>query len=72
MKEHFKPFGNGWYIIYLILFFTILLLSFLSLWSIITDKQISYVCIVFMVIAMVEGFLGLKEEYKDVHRSVNE
>ena len=72
MKEHFKPFGTGWYIIYLILFFTILLLSFLSLWSIITDKQISYVCIVFMVIAMIEGFLGLKEEYKDVHRSVNE
>ena len=65
MKEYFKPFGTGWYIIYLILFFTILLLSFLSLWSIITDKQISYVCIVFMVIAMVEGFLGLKEEWKD-------
>ena len=65
MKKHFKPFGIGWYIIYLILFFTILLLSFLSLWSIITDKQISYVCIVFMVIAMVEGFLGLKEEWKD-------
>lgn len=72
MKEYFKPFGNGWYIIYLILFFTILLLSFLSLWSIITDKQISYVCIVFMVVAMVEGFLGLKEEYEDVHRSPNE
>lgn len=72
MKEHFKPFGNGWFIIYLVLSFIILVMSFLTFWNIVTDEQISYVCYVLLAVAMVEGILGLKEEYKDVHRSPNE
>jgi hypothetical protein len=38
-------------------------MSFLSYWDIFTDKQIGYVWSLFLVIAMLEGFLGLKEEY---------
>lgn len=72
MKEHFKPFGNGWFVIYLILLAVTMIMTVLSYWDIFTDHQIGYVWILFMGIAMVEGTLGMKEEYKDVHRSVDE
>lgn len=66
MKEHFKPFGDGWFIIYLIIFAITMIMTFLSYWDIFTDFQIGCVWCVFLVIAMVEGFLGLTVEYKDV------
>ena len=72
MREHFKPFGNGWYIIYLIILTITMIMSFLSYWDIFTDQQIGYVWYTFFVVAIVEAFLGLKEECKDVHRSVDE
>jgi hypothetical protein len=65
VKEHFKPFGIGWFIIYLIIFVIVMIMTALSYWDIFTDRQIGYVWCLFLAIAMVEGFLGLTVEYKD-------
>ena len=65
MKEHFKPFGHGWFLIHLTILAIVMIMTVLSYWDIFTDRQIGYVWCVFLVIAMVEGFLGIKEECKD-------
>ena len=65
MKEYFKPFGNGWFIIYLVILTIVMIMTLLSYWDIFTDIQIGYVWCLLMAIAMVEGFLGIKEEYKN-------
>lgn len=64
MKELFKPFGHGWFIIYLCIFAIVMMMTFLSYWDIFTDQQIGYVWCVFMILAIVEGILGVKKELK--------
>lgn len=64
MKEHFKPFGLGWYIIYLIILAVTMIMTLLSYWDIFTDRQIGYVWSTILVVGLIEGFLGLKEECK--------
>lgn len=65
MKEHFRVYGIGWFVVHMFFFCLITLMSFLSYFEWFTDRQIMYVCLVSMSLWLLEGILGLTVEYKD-------
>lgn len=71
MREHFKVYGIGWFVVHMVFFCCIMLMSVLSYLDWFTDRQIMYVCLVSMALWLLEGILGLIEDLKNVHRSID-
>ena len=68
MRERFKSGSNEWFLVHVTFFTCILLMILLSypIFGVFTDEQISYVCVVWCGVMLLEGIVGLKGWVTDV------